>query len=176
MGERENDMDTPRDPRKCEHVNEDGTLCNGWKAKGGRLCAGHAGLGIAASPEAARRAQQAGAARRSEVAERARKRAVDVYRDMLDLPVADVRKLARRDDLTVAEAFAVERVLMALDDSYSGGDRAKAMEQLEARAIGRPTERLEVEQADPLRETLAGLTPEERRAMLMALPRTGTEH
>lgn len=167
--------DAPRDERLCTHVREDGTLCGGWRVKGQELCAGHLGLGVAASPEAARAAQQAGVSRRSEIAQRRRRRAVDVYQDILELPVDDVRALARQRDLSVAEAFAVERVLMALDDSYSGADRAKAMEQLEARAMGRPTERVEVEQSDPLRETLAGMSPEERRAMLMALPRTGSD-
>lgn len=31
-----------RDPRKCSHVREDGSLCNGWAARDG-LCPGHSG-------------------------------------------------------------------------------------------------------------------------------------
>lgn len=50
------------DPRHCEHFYGDGRRCKGWKVSGRSYCAGHSGLGVAASPQAA-----AAAARRSAV-------------------------------------------------------------------------------------------------------------
>jgi hypothetical protein len=47
-----------RDPRNCEYRRADGSLCNGWKARGGAYCAGHAGLGFGGTPAAASRIGQ----------------------------------------------------------------------------------------------------------------------
>jgi hypothetical protein len=119
---------TERDPRKCEGERKDGSPCPSWKVRGKSLCSGHLGLGIAASPEAARAAQRQSVDVRQEQASAAKRRAVDVFREAVEVH---------------AEAFVAAKVAIALDQNAPAGDRLRAMEQLESRALGKPKETVE---------------------------------
>jgi hypothetical protein len=142
-----------RDPRLCTFVKPDGSLCKGWKAKGTALCAGHLGLGMAADPAAySKEAAHRSAEVRQEAAQVRKRRAVDVYREAAEQH---------------AEEFVRVRVAIVRDRRASAGDRLKAMEQLEARALGRPTERIETETVrSEAQQELDNMTPEQRIALL----------
>ena len=69
-----------------------------------------------------------------------------------------------------AEAFVQARLSIINDSAASAGDRLRAMEQLESRALGRPKETVEHQGEDnPLRDELLKIPPEERRAWLRDL-------
>lgn len=144
----------PPDDRRCTGVGKDGERCKGWAMRehAQQLCGGHAGVGVAASPEAARAAQAKGAQRRSEDAEKPVRSAKQVYRQAVE---------------SAAQEFVDIRLAIARDTGASDGDRLRAMEQLETRAMGRPTEHIEVETKVPQSEAeLAAMTVEERAAFI----------
>jgi hypothetical protein len=123
-----NDSAKSVDARHCEHRREDGRPCKGWKVTGSPYCAGHSGLGVAASPEVAAAAARQSAEVRQMKAQVAKRRPIDVVREGLE---AD------------AEAFYRVRREIALDSSAPTGDRLRAIEQLESRALGKPKETVE---------------------------------
>jgi hypothetical protein len=123
-----NDSADSVDSRRCEQRKEDGRRCRGWKVSGSSYCAGHTGLGVAASPEAAAAAARQSAVVRQEKAQVAKRRALDVYREAVE---------------EHAEAFVQARLSIINDSTASAGDRLRAMEQLESRALGKPKETLE---------------------------------
>lgn len=68
---------------------------------------------------------------------------------------------------SAAQEFVDIRLAIARDTGASDGDRLRAMEQLETRAMGRPTEHIEVETKVPQSEAeLAAMTVEERAAFI----------
>lgn len=149
--------DTPtveeRDARLCEQEREDGSLCGAWKVRGERLCAAHMGLGLAASPEAARAAARVTNDRRREQAQLRAKRAVDVYRDVLEAH---------------AQEFADARLAIIRDKHSTPSERLQAMSQLEDRALGKPTavtEDVTVREPEDI-EAFRMLTLEEQLAVL----------
>jgi len=116
------------------------------------LCAGHAGKGLAANPVAA--AHQSAINRQTQ-AEVRKKRAIDVYRDAVE---------------ELAQAFVDARLSIINDPRAPSGDRLRAMEQLESRALGRPKETVEHQgEENPLRDELLRISQEERRAWLRRL-------
>jgi hypothetical protein len=150
-----NDSADSVDSRHCEQRKQDGRRCRGWKVSGSSYCAGHSGLGVAASPEAAAAAARQSAEVRQMKAQVAKRRPIDVVREGLE---AD------------AEAFYRVRREIALDSSAPTGDRLRAIEQLESRALGKPKETVEHQgEENPLRDELLRLPQEERRAWLRDL-------
>lgn len=150
----------PPDERRCSHVYEDGDKagerCVSWAMKdsAAQLCAGHAGVGVAASPEAARAAQALSAERSRERAEKPVRSAKQVFREGVE-----------RD----AEEFYAIKLAIARDERAPASDRLRAMEALETRAMGRPTERVEVESKTPTTVTeLQAMSMEERIAFIRA--------
>jgi hypothetical protein len=139
-------------PRSCEHVGADGSRCRGWKVKGERLCAGHLGRGVAANPAAyARGAAARSAEIRHGKAEARKRRALDVYRDAVE---------------ENAQSFVDARLQIINDQAAPAGDRLRAMEQLESRALGKPKESVTVDTEESETErALKALTPEERLAL-----------
>ena len=119
------------DPRHCEHFYGDGRRCKGWKVSGSSYCAGHSGLGVAASPEAAAAAARHSAEVRQMKAQVAKRRPIEVVREGLE---AD------------AEAFYRVRREIALDSTAATGDRLRAIEQIESRALGKPKETVETQE------------------------------
>ena|SRR2546423_4400926 len=78
-----------------------------------------------------------------------------------------------------AEAFVQARLSIINDSAASAGDRLRAMDQLESRALGRPKETVEHQgEENPLRDELLQIPPEERRAWLRDLNNRSkaTEH
>jgi hypothetical protein len=143
------------DPRRCGHSHEDGTRCKGWKVSESNYCAGHSGLGVAASPEAAAAAARQSAEVRQEKARVAKKRAIDVYRDAVEAH---------------AQSFVDARLQIINDPTAPAGDRLRAMEQLESRAMGKPKETVEQVNEEPeATQWLRQMTPEERRALMHRL-------
>jgi hypothetical protein len=66
-----------------------------------------------------------------------------------------------------AEAFYRVRREIALDSSAPTGDRLRAIEQIESRALGKPKETIATEPEEPeILQELRALTPEERRNLL----------
>jgi len=140
--------------RHCEHVRTDGSRCKGWKVKGQSLCAGHLGKGVASDPATyGKRGASVSADIRHDRAEKAKKRPVDVYRDAMN---------------EHAELFVRERIAIVKDRSQPAADRLRAMEQLENRALGRPTERVETV-SNPVDEALEQWSQEEIDAYLRGL-------
>jgi len=109
------------------------------------LCAGHAGKGLAGNPVAA--AHQSAISRQTQ-AEVRKRRAIDVYREAVE---------------EHAQSFVDARLQIINDQAAPAGDRLRAMEQLESRALGKPKESVTVdtEESDAER-ALRALTPEER--------------
>lgn len=143
-GERQDEQpELELDPRRCHYIYPEGhpkagTQCQGWRVRKGEHCPGHSGLGIAASPEAARRAAQAGARERQEQAQarsEARKRA--------SLSLAD-RASAFLDREDVQEA--VEARWLATIRDGSDSDARQLLRDLMDRAFGRVTEKVELSQ------------------------------
>jgi hypothetical protein len=63
-----------------------------------------------------------------------------------------------------------EPLSIITDPTAPSGDRLRAMEQLESRALGKPKETVEqVGEENPLREDLRRMDPEQRRAWLRDL-------
>lgn len=146
----------PPDERRCIHVypegEKEGQRCVGWalREQEARLCAGHAGLGIAASPEAARAAQALGAERRSEEASAAKKTPIQVYRDALRV---NAEKLSAR--------------LLEIAANGNDSDSLRAIEQLTSRVMGKPKDHVELETKAPaVLADLAAMTQEERLAFI----------
>lgn len=155
----------PPDERRCTHVYEDGEKaglrCVGWSMKdsAAQLCAGHAGVGVAASPEAARAAQAVGAARRSEEAQKARETPQQVYRRLLR---EHAEKLGAR--------------LLDIAANGNDADSLRAIEQLTSRVMGKPKDTIEVETKTPSSiDDLRAMTMEERRAFIRAHTRAVNE-
>jgi hypothetical protein len=145
------------DPRRCEHFSRDGRRCKGWKVRGSSYCAGHSGLGVAASPKAAAAAARQSAVVRQEKAQVAKRRAVDVYREAVE---------------EHAEAFVRARLVIINDPTAPAGDRLRAMEQLESRALGKPKETVEHQDGkSEVDEALDRMSTEE----LEAIARQGRE-
>ena len=68
------------------------------------------------------------------------------------------------------EAFVHARLGIINDSTALAGDRLRAMEQLESRALGRPKETVEHHgEENPLRAELLQIPQEERRAWLRRL-------
>jgi hypothetical protein len=66
-----------------------------------------------------------------------------------------------------AEAFYRVRRAIALDSAAPTGDRPRAIEQIESRALGKPKETIATEQEEPeIFKELRALTSEERRNLL----------
>ena len=69
-----------------------------------------------------------------------------------------------------AQSFVDARLSIINDPTAPSGDRLRAMEQLESRALGRPKETVEHQgEDDPLRAELLKIPQEERRAWLRDL-------
>ena len=116
---------------QCQGISrKTGQRCTAPVVKGERYCAGHAGLGLGGTSDKAREAQAKAAATRRRQAEASKKTAAQVYREAVEAN---------------AVAFAAARVKIALDETASPADRMKAMEALENRALGRPTEHVQTE-------------------------------
>src|SRR3954463_2393647 len=109
----------------CEGIKADGERCRARAANGGKLCAGHAGLGIAADPAAYGRA----AAKAS--AEVRAARATERRMSLLDRMAAEIE--ARSEEIVGRYIAAGER-----------GDW-RALEALVTRVHGKPVERVQVE-------------------------------
>ena len=136
----------------CTASKRDGTPCRAFAMTESHLCAGHAGKGLAANPVAA--AHQSAINRQTQ-AEVRKKRAIDVYRDAVE---------------ELAQAFVDARLSIINDPRAPSGDRLRAMEQLESRALGRPKETVEHQgEENPLRDELLRISQEERRAWLRRL-------
>ena len=145
-------MPLPPDDRRCTEVGRDGERCKAWAVKGAerQLCAGHAGLGVAASPDAARAAQKVATRRRREVAEERPRSYRETLQRAWEENAADV--VARR---------------MEIIRNGSDADALRAIEAMENRIYGRATERVEVEATGPSTVDAVRLMPlEERRALL----------
>jgi hypothetical protein len=148
-----------RDPRKCTHANADGELCKGWKVSASSYCAGHSGLGIAASHAAASAASAQSARSRQRKAQVAKRRAVDVYRENVE-----------RD----AEEFYALKLECARDKSAPWSERLRAASELENRGLGKPVERTEdVTAQSETVEALEAMTMAERNALLARMEQTG---
>lgn len=164
------EMEASPDDRKCTHVREDGTRCKGWRMKDhpAGLCAGHAGIGVAADPAEAARLSAESRREQAETRTEARKRTL---KDML---------AERLEEQADAIATRLTAIIANGDDS----DALRAIENWMSRVYGRPTERVEATVVEP--ESVAELrrmSSEERRALLarmagdgrLSLVRTGTE-
>src|SRR6266487_7047110 len=136
----------------CTASKRDGTPCRAFAMTESHLCAGRAGKGLAANPVAA--AHQSAINRQTQ-AEVRKKRAIDVYRDAVE---------------ELAQSFVDARLSIINDPRAPSGDRLRAMEQLESRALGRPKETVEHQgEENPLRDELLRISQEERRAWLRRL-------
>jgi hypothetical protein len=103
---------------------------------------------LAANPVAA--AHQS-AINRQEQAEVRKKRAIDVYREAVE---------------ENAQSFVDARLQFINDQAAPAGDRLRAMEQLESRALGKPKESVTVDTEESETErALRALTPEQRLAL-----------
>ena len=148
-------MALPPDERRCTVTHAStGERCKAWAVKGDerQLCAGHAGLGVAASPEVARAAQQAGARRRSEVAEERRKTFAETF---------------QRGAEENAPAYLAR--LNRIVEHGSDADAMKAMSLIMDRGIGRPREHVlneHVVQGPTAVESIRLMPLEQRRALL----------
>ncbi len=70
----------------------------------------------------------------------------------------------------LAQSFVDARLSIINDPRAPSGDRLRAMEQLESRALGRPKETVEHQgEENPLRDELLRISQEERRAWLRRL-------
>jgi hypothetical protein len=70
----------------------------------------------------------------------------------------------------LAQSFVDARLSIIKNPKAPSGDRLRAMEQLESRALGRPKETVEHQGEDnPLRAELLKIPQEERRAWLRDL-------
>ena len=113
------------------------------------LCAGHAGKGLAANPVAA--AHQSAISRQTQ-AEVRKKRAIEVYRDAVE---------------ELAQSFVDARLSIINDPTAPSGDRLRAMEQLESRALGKPKETVEHQDGkSPVDEALDRMSTEELEALV----------
>jgi hypothetical protein len=129
----------------CAATKRDGTPCRAFAILGSNLCAGHAGKGLAANPVAA--AHQSAVSRQAQ-AEVRKKRAIDVYREAVE---------------EHAQSFVDARLQIINDSTAPAGDRLRAMEQLESRALGKPKESVTVDTEESETErALRALTPEQR--------------
>ena len=119
----------PPDARRCQGEGRDGERCKAYAVRGQSLCAGHAGLGIAADPAAA---QAASVRVRKEQAE-------------------DRQHVAEKAQRTVKQALAglAEELVEELKGAYraalrsgSADDlrRAQAAEYLLSRVYGKPAQ------------------------------------
>ena len=151
------------DPRRCTHVKDDGTRCKGWKMSGSDFCAGHTlGFGRGSDPrEAASKSaavRKGHAQARSEALQAARRRPQDVYRAAL---VEHAEELAAR--------------LLDIARNGSDSDALRAVEALNSRVLGRPTERVEVQAEVPETvEALRRMSSAERMALLGQLEQQGS--
>lgn len=149
------------DERRCQHVYPEGhekagQQCKGWRVTGSAYCAGHSGLGLAASPEAAKAAAEASAAsRQGEAQERSEAR----KRSLADVLAA--RLEARADEI-------VER-LLSIAEHGGDSEALRAISAMLDRVYGRPTEHVKHETIDVPDEIdeLRRMTPEQRRALLI---------
>ncbi len=65
------------------------------------------------------------------------------------------------------EAFVAARLQIINDPAAPAGERLRAMEQLESRALGKPKETIATQPEEPeILQELRALTPEERRNLL----------
>ena len=110
---------------------------------------------MAADPSGyARKGQERSVEVRQEAAKTAKQRAIDLVRENYE-----------RD----AERFYTARRKIALDETAPAGDRLRAIEQIESRALGKPKESLTVETEETEAErALKALSPEERLALWKA--------
>jgi hypothetical protein len=145
---------TPPDDRRCSHEYEDGRRCRAYRARGHKVCAGHAGLGFGGGEDAYRRAQAKSAERKRQLSEKAQVMAYGGVRAAL------LRAIEARTDTIIA---AYDRGLASADDRVA----MTAADTLLDRYLGRPTA---VTESQPpgtqayveLRRTLDLLPPEER--------------
>lgn len=133
---------------QCTGTRKDGERCGAHALTDQELCAGHAGLGIAADPRAyAQAAAEASGRARSE-------RAVQRRETLLE-------RIGRQTEERAAEIVAAY---------FAAGERGdwRALEALVTRVHGKPVERVEVEApADPL--GVAAMTSVERQALIARL-------
>lgn len=145
-----------RDPRLCTKRKADGNLCGAYALKdGSRLCPGHAGKGIAASPAAFARqgAEQSAQTRRDRAAERRM------------TPAERLRAVAAREEAALAER------LVALALNGDPGVSLQAIKLIHERLYGRPTQPVEHSEDTftALRRTLTPQDVAELRAQLQTL-------
>lgn len=130
---------------RCSETKKSGEPCGAWAVNGGTLCAGHAGLGIAADPHA-----YASDGARAKAAN-ARDRAALRKETLLE-------RLARLLEEQAGEIVAEYRA------AGKSGDW-RATEALITRVHGKPVERVQVEApADPL--GVASMTAAERASLM----------
>jgi hypothetical protein len=131
--------------QRCEGIKADGEQCGAWAALGGTLCAGHAGLGIAADPAGYAKAANA--------------KSVEVRQAR-----AEERKMSLLERLARLLEADAEQIASEYRAAGKGGDW-RATEALITRVHGKPVERVQVEApADPL--GVAQMTPQERAELL----------
>jgi hypothetical protein len=134
--------------RLCAATKRDGTPCRAFAIAESDLCAGHAGRGLAANPVAA--AHQSAISRQTQ-AEVRKKRAIDVYREAVE---------------EHAQSFVDARLQIITDQAAPAGDRLRAMELLESRALGKPKESVPVDSEEfETERALRALSPEQRLAL-----------
>ncbi len=139
-------QDAPRDTRKCQHIYDDGRLCNAFAAKSTGKCPGHSGLGVAASPK--RAAQRSAKVRQTQAEARADKRK----------PLKDL--LADRLE---ANAETIASRLLGVVKSGTDADALRAIEQWTSRVYGKPTDHVATTVELPQALTdLAGMSAAER--------------
>jgi hypothetical protein len=146
------------DARHCTFVKDDGSRCKGWKVKGTDLCAGH-GAGFGHGGADPREAASRSAEVRRGNAEVRKRRPQEVYNEAM---------------VENAAEFVAARLALIRDPRALPSDRLRAMEQLEARAMGKPKEHVLVEAEEP--ESLAAIramSRDERRDLMRRLEGSG---
>lgn len=128
----------------------DGKPCQAWRVRGQDACAGHLGLGIGQDME---RARERSAATRSGDAEARREN----------------RRKSFQDHAADALQAKAESLIAVYLDAAGGGDW-RAAEALATRVLGRPTERVEVNESRGIDELTAEERAELRKQVQAAYP------
>src|SRR5262249_1435832 len=116
------------------------------------LCAGHARIGAASSPDAARAGRQKGAPRQLEVAQRAQKSLRELLAERLE-----------------AHADVLIDRLLRIAQTGDDADARRAIEAMLSRVYGRPKDTVE-HRVDPARHII-DMSPEERAEPAVAIAR-----
>ncbi len=145
------------DPRRCSHIRDNGEQCKGWKMRDSDLCPGHAGVGLAANPQAA---GNRGRARAGELAEQRREQAeTAAVTSKKGLRVLLAQRLEEHADKIAAR-------LASIIEDGSDADALRAIESWTSRVYGRPTEHVEVAEKPRTLEELRAMPRAQRLALL----------